>query len=186
MRRAIRSILSRRLGLALAPILLLGGLVAAGATPAMASPCQVPVYVDPDTETATQAATVWPVATYTSSVSGGGVRSVCWNVGLTAGNRYSRYYRFEFSDQDTIDYGDDSRSICIGYTTPGSTVVHVAVCDTNSADWVINGNGLEVSLVVDSWASGPPQGYTWGIYVDLGPGSLNRAVLVRSFHLYWV
>ena len=172
--------ITRRLGLALAPILLLGGLVAAGASPAMASPCQVPVYVGADT------GTVWPVSSYTSAVSGGGVRSVCYTVALTAGNSGSRYYKFTIAEQDTVDYGDDSRSVCIGYTTPGTTSpVHVASCDTNSADWVINGNGLEVSLVVDSWASGPPQGYTWGIYVDLGPGSRNRATLVDHFHLTW-
>lgn len=162
----------RRLIAPLIALATLAGALAITATPAAASNCQTPIYTN------TLIGSTWFPGFWNGAYSGGGGRSVCYSGGVLDGTPSSRYYRLRVSVQDLVDYGNDSRSVCVYYATPGTSQTHYGVCDFNSLDW----NYQSFDLVVDSWASGPPDGFRFGIYVEMLP---NVWQLATVFHMSW-
>lgn len=156
-----------------------GLLAGPGATTAHASPCQLVARGGPH-------AVNWPGTATWATVNPTNNRSVCF-VAYLEGQPGARYYAIGFDVQDLIDTGSggDTHNVCAQYRTPGTTVWHTAVCDTNSADWTKNGNGGEWKLVVDTLASGNPCG--WKVrtvatdalgnrYVQPGDGSPGKLI----------
>lgn len=143
MHRALRSILVASL--------LAAGLLLGGTDPAAASTCILPVRGTTPTA---------PVTVTWATTSPVNNRQICFNMAID-GRKGDRYYRIWFDAQDLIDTGSgaDKWGLCVQYQTPGTSVWHSAACDQNSADFVKNNGGADVSLVVDSWATGPSCGF---------------------------
>lgn len=133
--------------------LLAAGILVGGADPAAASTCILPVRGTAPTA---------PVTVTWATISPQNNRQICFNMAIE-GRKGDRYYRLWFDTQDLIDTGagagNDKWGLCVQYTTPGTSVWHSAACDQNSADFLKNTTGADVSLVVDSWASGPSCGF---------------------------